>query len=123
MLFGLLVFLFLLVCLVLIFLILIQDDKGGGISGAIGGGIGSTANSVLGSQNAETILTQGTRIFAGVFFVLTVIITLLVAKGGGISSAKGSSQSMKEHVSGISDVAPAGVGEGAIMPYIPKNDE
>jgi preprotein translocase subunit SecG len=87
MLFGILVFLFLLVCVILVFLILIQDDKGGGISGAIGGGVSATANSLLGSQNAENILTRGTKIFAAVFFVLTVIITLYVARGNLTTSA------------------------------------
>jgi len=81
MLFGFMVFIFLLVCVILIFLVLIQDDKGGGISGAIGGGVGATANTILGSQNAENILTRGTKIFAAVFFVLTIVITLYVARG------------------------------------------
>jgi preprotein translocase subunit SecG len=122
MLFGFLVFLFLLSCVILLFLILVQDDKGGGISGAIGGGVGSTANSILGSQNAETILTQGTRIFAALFFALTIIITLMVAKGGTGSSKTPISQ-LKEFTSEVTDVAvPAGEG-GAIMPYIPQNDE
>jgi len=120
MLFGLLVFLFLLVCLVLMFLVLVQDDKGGGISGAIGGGIGSTANSVLGTQNAETILTQGTRIFAAVFFVLTIVITLLVAKGGN-NSSKSSASQLKDLVTSVSDVAvPAG--ETGIMPFVAKDE-
>ncbi|MDR0303533.1 MAG: preprotein translocase subunit SecG [Chitinispirillales bacterium] len=119
MLFGLLVFLFLLVCLILMFLVLVQDDKGGGISGAIGGGVGSTANSILGSQNAETILTQGTRIFAGVFFVLTIVITLLVAKGG--NSSKNSASQLKEYTTSVSDVV-APSGEAGITPFIPKDE-
>ncbi|MCL1945778.1 MAG: preprotein translocase subunit SecG [Chitinivibrionia bacterium] len=89
MVFGLLTFLFLLVCVILVFLVLVQDDKGGGISGAIGGGIGSNVNSLVGSQNADKILTRGTKIFAAVFFGLTIVITLWVAKGNVAQSASG----------------------------------
>jgi len=120
MIFGLLAFLFLVVCIVLVFLIMVQDDKGGGISGAIGGGISSTANSILGSQNAENILTRGTRIFAAVFFILAIVITLYVAK----ADKQGSSSGMREHVAGMADVAvPAGGGQGTMMPFVPMPEE
>ena len=56
MLFGILSVIFALVCLILGLLVLLQSDKGGGISGAIGGGV-SSANSVIGAQNTENILT------------------------------------------------------------------
>jgi preprotein translocase subunit SecG len=118
MIFGLLAFLFLIVCLVLIFLVLVQDDKGGGISGAIGGGISSSANSVLGSQNAENILTRGTRIFAALFFVLAIVITLYVAKGG--NQAKSSVSEMKEFTAGVSEVAAPAAQGGNLMPFTPS---
>jgi preprotein translocase subunit SecG len=103
----------------LVFLVLLQDDKGGGISGAIGGGVGSTANTILGSQNAENILTYGTRIFAGTFFVLTIIITLLVANDN--SKQKSAVSQLKEYTAGVSEVAtPAG--EGGIVPFVPSDE-
>ena len=37
--FGIMLFIFVVVCILLCLLILIQSDKGGGISGAIGGGL------------------------------------------------------------------------------------
>jgi len=121
MVFGLLAFLFLVVCIILVFLVLVQDDKGGGISGAIGGGMSSTVNTVLGSQNAENILTRGTRIFAAAFFVLAVIITLYVAKAG---NQQGTSSAMKEFVSDKSEVsAPQGAQQGGIMPFMPMQAE
>lgn len=118
MIFGLLAFLFLVVCLVLIFLVLVQDDKGGGISGAIGGGISSTANSVLGSQNAENILTRGTRIFAALFFVLAIVITIYVAKGG--NQAQSAVSEMKEFTAGVSEVAAPAAPSGNLMPFTPS---
>jgi len=120
MVFGLLAFLFLIVCVVLVFLVMVQDDKGGGISGAIGGGISSTANSVLGSQNAENILTRGTKIFAGLFFVLAIVITLWVAKGA--NNTKSSISELKEFTAGNSEVA-APAAQGGIMPFAPQTHD
>ncbi len=75
MLFAILVFLFVIVCIFLVFLILIQSDKGGGISGAIGGSLGGASN-LLGTQDTANILTKGTAIFGGVFLVLCVLMSL-----------------------------------------------
>ncbi len=79
MLFGFLVFLFVIVCVILCLLILIQSDKGGGISGAIGGGLGG-ANTLLGTQDTANILTRGTAIFATAFFLLCIIMSFLVGR-------------------------------------------
>lgn len=79
MLFGILVFIFIIVCIILCFLILIQSDKGGGISGALGGGLGG-ASSLLGTQDTANILTRGTTIFASIFFLLCVVMALVMSK-------------------------------------------
>jgi preprotein translocase subunit SecG len=78
MIFGILLVLFLIVCIFLCFLVLIQSDKGGGISGAIGGGLGNASN-VLGTQDTANILTRGTAIFAAAFMALCVIMSFLLA--------------------------------------------
>ena len=59
--------------------LLIQSDKGGGISGAIGGGLGG-AQSLLGTQDTANILTKGTMIFGTTFFVLCVLMSFLSSK-------------------------------------------
>jgi preprotein translocase subunit SecG len=79
MLFGLLVVLFVICCIFLCLLILIQSDKGGGISGAIGGGLGG-ASSLLGTQDTANILTRGTTIFGVVFFLLCIAMSFLMTK-------------------------------------------
>jgi preprotein translocase subunit SecG len=71
--------LFLFVCLGLVFLIIIQSDKGGGISGAIGGGL-SGANTLLGTQDAGNILTKGTTGFAIAYMVLCIVLSLFLSK-------------------------------------------
>jgi preprotein translocase subunit SecG len=77
-LFGVLIVLYVLVCLILCLLVLIQSDKGGGISSTLGGGFSSASN-LLGAQDTANILTRGTTIFAGVFMGLCIIISLFVA--------------------------------------------
>ena len=74
--FGLFLVVFVLVCIVLVFLVLIQSDKGGGISAAIGGGLAS-ASSLLGTQDTANILTRGTTIFAGAYMVLCILLSLV----------------------------------------------
>ncbi len=74
MLFGILVVLFVIVCIILCLLILIQSDKGGGLSGAVGGGLGGASN-LLGTQDTANILTRGTAIFGVAFLILCILLS------------------------------------------------
>jgi preprotein translocase subunit SecG len=79
MLFALFLILFIFVCIGLIFLIIIQSDKGGGISGAIGGGLAG-ANTLLGTQDASNILTKGTTGFAITYMALCIVLSLFLSR-------------------------------------------
>jgi len=59
------------VCLFLVGAVLLQSGKGGGMAGAIGGGMASS--SVLGGRTATTFLTKATTILATVFFISCLI--------------------------------------------------
>lgn len=61
--------LFVLCCLVLILIVLIQKGRGGGLSGAFGGGM---ASGILGSKTGD-FLTWVTIVMAGVFLTLAVV--------------------------------------------------
>src|SRR5881398_3374671 len=65
--------LFIVVCVFLILLVLIQKGRGGGLSGAFGGGGGNTA---FGSKTGD-VLTWGTSIVFGVFLLLAITLNLL----------------------------------------------
>jgi preprotein translocase subunit SecG len=82
MIFGIMLFIFVVVCIFLCLLILIQNDKGGGISGAIGGGFASASN-LLGSQDTANILTKATTIFASVFLGLCLILSIFLSHPTG----------------------------------------
>jgi preprotein translocase subunit SecG len=70
--------LFLIVCLFMIMLILIQKGRGGGLSGAFGGAGGNTA---FGSKTGD-VLTWATSIVFGVFLLLAVFLNLVANKIG-----------------------------------------
>jgi preprotein translocase subunit SecG len=87
MLFGILMFLFVVVCLLLCVVVLIQSDKGGGISGAFGGGL-ANASALLGTQDTANILTRGTTLFATLYLVLCVVISLFVSRTAGTGGSE-----------------------------------
>jgi preprotein translocase subunit SecG len=65
--------LFIIVCIFLILLILIQKGRGGGLASAFGGAGGNTA---FGSKTGD-VLTWATSIVFGIFIVLAVSLNLL----------------------------------------------
>ena len=105
--------LFIAVSLVLALFILIQSDKGGGISGAIGGGI-SNANTVLGAQNTENILTRGTTILVISFFAISIGLSFILADQTKVSASQDKGSLMKQSVDANTE-APM-QGGGMVMP-------
>src|SRR6185503_17972174 len=65
--------LFIIVSVFLILLVLIQKGRGGGLSGAFGGGGGNTA---FGSKTGD-VLTWATSIVFGVFLVLAIVLNVV----------------------------------------------
>ena len=65
---------------VLAFIILIQNPKGGGLSGNVGG----IGNQFMGVKQTTDTLEKGTWIFAAIIAVLAMFSTLFL-KGGGSS--------------------------------------
>ncbi len=110
MLFAILLVLFLIVCVFICLLILVQSDKGGGISGAIGGLSG--ANNFLGTQDTANVLTKGTYIFGAVFLVLCVLMTLFEPGGGTVKSGL---QKRAEKVQTVTPVPASAFGADGIV--------
>lgn len=133
MLFGFLVTLYVIVCLFLCLLVLIQSDKGGGLSGALGGGM-SNASALLGTQDTANILTKATSVSATLFMVLCIVISLVVARG---VVNQGSRSALQERAEKVGQYAPASIlqqglildGEegggdaGMLLPLEPLEDE
>jgi preprotein translocase subunit SecG len=79
MLYYLIVTLYVLVCLFLIGVILLQQGKGGDIANAFGGG-GSQA--AFGARAGATLLTRATSVLAALFVVLSLVLTAWDQRGG-----------------------------------------
>ena len=77
-----LMILILLVCLVLAGAVLLQAGQGGGLA-SMGGG---PADNVVGGRQAETILTKGTWWLGGAFMVLALILSVMSAQRGPVTS-------------------------------------
>jgi preprotein translocase subunit SecG len=72
----------LIVAFVLGAIVLIQNPKGGGLSGAFGG----FSNQLMGVKQTTDVLEKGTWIFAGVLGFLCLISVAFIPKNGGVSS-------------------------------------
>jgi preprotein translocase subunit SecG len=64
------------------FMVLVQNPKGGGLSGNVGG----FSNQLMGVKQTTDVLEKGTWLFAGIIAVLAVFSTLFL-KGGSSAGA------------------------------------
>ena len=71
-----LLILFILDCVLLMVVILLQDSKGQGLAGAFGGG-GGFSTSMFGGRGAATFLSRATTYLGTAFLVLTIMLTLI----------------------------------------------
>lgn len=78
MLYGLIIALHIVVCAILIMLVLVQSDKGGGLAGSISG-LGGV-NTVFGGMGTANVLTKTTTWFAIGFMCLCIVLDLFVAR-------------------------------------------
>ncbi|MCB9033244.1 MAG: preprotein translocase subunit SecG [Chitinophagales bacterium] len=67
-----------LVCIFIVFIVLIQDPKSGGMGSAFGGG--SAGNSIIGAQKAGDILEKSTWGSAIILFVLCIASVIFLPK-------------------------------------------
>ena len=71
---GFLTAIFVIVAFLLVFVILIQSGKGGGLAGIAGGG---GMNSLFGGQGSAPLLTKATTILATAFMLIALVLGML----------------------------------------------
>ena len=76
--YGFILFIHVVVCLILIAVILLQAGRGGGLAGLFGGG---GAESVLGTR-ANTFMTKATGACAAIFILTSMSLAILSAHRG-----------------------------------------
>jgi preprotein translocase subunit SecG len=81
MLYYLIATLFVINCLVLLLVILIQQGKAGDMASAFGGGGSSQA--AFGARSGATLLTRVTWVSAGLFFIGALALSVVSSRGPG----------------------------------------
>jgi len=82
------------VCAVLMFVVLLQQGKGGGMGAAFGGG---AAAQVFGGRGAGNILTRATAVCAAVFMLTSVSLAYLSSSGDRALKAKMAVEQQKKN--------------------------
>ena len=90
---GLLKVVHVLACLILIFVVLLQQGKGGGMGAAFGGG---QAAQVFGGSGAGNILTRATAVCATIFMLTSVGLAYMSSSGDRALKAKVAAESGKK---------------------------
>jgi preprotein translocase subunit SecG len=105
--YGVLITIFILVCIIQIIAILLQASKGGGLAGAFGGaGMGA----VFGGRGAATFLSKVTAVLATFFMLLSLVLGLM-------TTASQESQGLVEEERQKRGSSPA-----AILPSVPGTE-
>jgi preprotein translocase subunit SecG len=87
MLYYLVVTLYVITCLVLVLVILLQQGKGGDIANAFGGGASQAA---FGARSGATVLSRATTVGAIIFVVGAIVLGILGQRGpGSVLSGRG----------------------------------
>jgi preprotein translocase subunit SecG len=74
-----LILLFMVVCFLLTFVILIQSSKGGGLAGSLGGG--DAMGTVFGGRGTAPFLTKVTGVLATLFLIIALVMGLMTHGG------------------------------------------
>jgi preprotein translocase subunit SecG len=72
------VILIILASVILGFIVLVQNPKGGGLAGTLGG----FSNQLMGVKQTTDVLEKGTWLFAGIIGVLCLASTFFIPEGG-----------------------------------------
>jgi preprotein translocase subunit SecG len=71
---------YVLVCLVLVGVILLQQGKGGDLASAFGGG---SSQAAFGARSGATVLTRATTVLAVLFLVGALMLNIMAQRGPG----------------------------------------
>jgi preprotein translocase subunit SecG len=71
---------YVLICVLLVLVILLQQGKGGDIASAFGGG---ASQSAFGARSGATVLSRATTVFAVLFITGALALTIMAQRGPG----------------------------------------
>lgn len=113
--YGFLIFIYLVVCVSLTIVILLQSSKGGGLAGAFGGG-GGDMGAVFGGRGAATFLSRLTTALAVGFLGLSLLISFVNRGSSSQPQSLVQQEQQKQTVASGLPLAPQGTGQLAPAP-------
>lgn len=81
MIYGFMIGLHIVVCVSMVFVVLLQSGKGGGLAGAFGGG-GGTGQALFGGRGAATFLSKATTVLGIAFMTTSLLLALMSGSQG-----------------------------------------
>jgi preprotein translocase subunit SecG len=87
------VVLILLVCVLEVLAVVVQNSKGGGLSGSFQAL--NQATQMIGARRAADVVEKATMWLMGTLVVLTILANILIVGGGSSSSSSGESQGLR----------------------------
>jgi preprotein translocase subunit SecG len=108
------------VCAVLMFVVLLQQGKGGGMGAAFGGG---AAAQVFGGRGAGNLLTRATAVCAGIFMLTSVSLAYLSSSGDRALRAKMVQEQQKKTDKGTARPKESGTAPAGATPPSDKGDK
>jgi preprotein translocase subunit SecG len=115
---NILLVIYVLVCALMILVILMQRPKSEGLGAAFGGGV---TENIFGAQTTN-VLTKFTGWLAGMFFLLTFVLSILYAHRGGASSEL-KRELMRDSPSAAMPVASPGAADAVPPPPAPVDGQ
>ncbi|MCU0287030.1 MAG: preprotein translocase subunit SecG [Acidobacteria bacterium] len=100
---GVVLFLHIVVCILLVIIVLLQSGKSADLAGAFGG-VGS--QSTFGPRGAATFLSKMTTTLAILFMVTSLTLWIMAAKKGGSKTVLGSEDIKQEQKAETKEQAP-----------------
>ncbi len=103
--FGFFVVVHVLICIALVLIVLLQAGRGGGLSGAFGGG--ATAQTLFGGRGAATFLTKTTQWLAAGFMVMSILLAVLSSRANTQAGGQGLLQQRARQRAGQAQLPPS----------------
>jgi preprotein translocase subunit SecG len=123
MIYGILIFLHVLVSILLVVVVLLQSGRGGGLAGTLGGGV-STA--MFGGQGADKLMTRLTTSLAAAFMVLAILISVAGRPRVGTGDSVVRQRAAQRETAPLQPVIEMELPEAASpveLPLLPAKDE
>jgi len=114
--FGILLFFHIVVCVTLILVVLLQAGKGGGLAGAFGAAGGQTGQMLFGGRGAATFLSKATTVLGAAFLLTSLLLGIVQGRATGPRSVLEGALEPGTVVPAVDAPPPAAAGDGLTIP-------